>query len=76
MDAPYEVTTDQDSIVIRLPRDFADAEALAQFLDLLDMQAIRQKSQLSDAEAAQLATEVKQDAWARVRHLFEIPAEE
>lgn len=71
MSAPYEITTDQDDIVIRVPRDLADEKALTRILDFLEMRAIREKSHLSEEEVQQLADEAKADAWKRVRHLFE-----
>ena len=71
MDAPYEIETDADSILIRLPRALADDEGVAQFLDYLEMQDIRDRSELGEDEADALASDVKQDAWQRVRPLFE-----
>ena len=76
MKTPYEIETDQDSILIRLPRSLADDEALIQFLDYLAMQDTRQRSQLSEEEATVLADDVKRDAWQRVRHLFEASDDE
>ena len=71
METPYEIETDQDSIIIRLPRKLANDEGLVRFLDYLEMQDIRQRSELSEEDAEKLTTEVKRDAWQRVRHLFE-----
>lgn len=71
MGTPYEIETDQNSIVIRLPRTLANDEGLIRFLDYLEMQDIRQRSELSEDDAQKLAAEVKRDAWTRVRHLFE-----
>lgn len=72
MKTPYEIETEQDSIVIRLPRELVNDEGLARFLDYLEMQDIRQRSELSEEEADKLADEVKRDAWQRVRHLFPV----
>ena len=71
MKTPYKIETDQDSIVIRLPRKLANDEGLVRFLDYLEMQDIRQRSKLSEKDAEKLATEVNRDAWQRVRHLFD-----
>lgn len=71
MKMPYEIETEQDSIVIRLPRELANDEGLVRFLDYLEMQDIRQRSELSEEDAEKLAAEVKRDAWQRVRHLFQ-----
>lgn len=71
MKMPYEIETEQDSIVIRLPRELANDEGLVRFLHYLEMQDIRQRSELSEEDAEKLAAEVKRDAWQRVRHLFQ-----
>ena len=76
MDTPYQIESDQDSLTIRLPRRMADDAGLLRFLDYLEMQDIRQRSQLTEADADELAAEVSRDAWERVRHLFEDPADE
>jgi hypothetical protein len=68
METPYEIETDEDSVTIRLPRELADSGALTRFPDYLDMQNIRQKSQLSEDDAEALADQIKHDAWNQVRH--------
>jgi hypothetical protein len=68
---PYEITTDQDDIVVRLPRQVADEEVLAKLLDYLALEAIRRQSALTREDAASLTKEVKQGGWQQVEHLFE-----
>ena len=70
MHATYQITTDQDSIIIRLPREMADAEELAALLDYLELEAIRRRSQLTPKGAHRLAQDVKNGAWQQVKHLF------
>lgn len=70
MSATYEITSDQDEIVIRLRREATDADSLGRLLDFLELESIRRRSQLSEADAADLMTEVKAGAWQQVRHLF------
>lgn len=72
MKTPYEITTDQDSITIRVPRSLAQDEALGRFLDYLEMRDIRERSDLSEDDARDLANRAKHDAWKRVRHLFDL----
>jgi hypothetical protein len=66
----YEITTDQDNIIIRLPRKLADVEELATLLDYLELEAIRRRSQLTPKESRRLVQDVKQGAWQQIRHLF------
>lgn len=71
MSTTYQITSDQDDIVIRLPRGFVDEQELSKLLDYLELEVIRRRSQLSDEEAATLVADVKQSAWQQVKHLFE-----
>ena len=71
MGTTYEIPTEQDDIVIRLPRQSADQESLMKLLDYLELEGIRRRSQLTEKDAVNLAAEVKQNAWQQVKHLFE-----
>jgi hypothetical protein len=71
MSNTYEITTEQDSIVIRLPKRAADEEVLMKLLDYLELEAVRRRSRLTKEDAKSLAKEIKQGAWQQVRHLFE-----
>lgn len=70
MRTAYQITTDQDNIIIRLPRELADAEELAVLLDYLELEAICRRSRLTPKEARHLAQDVKKGAWQQVKHLF------
>ena len=71
MGATYEITTEQDDIVIRLSRQSADQDSLMKLLDYLELEAMRRRSQLTARDVADLTAEVKQGAWQQVKHLFE-----
>lgn len=71
MSTIYEITTEQDNIVIRLPKQAADEEVLMKLLDYLELEAIRRRSRLTKEDAKSLAKEIKQGAWQQVKHLFE-----
>jgi hypothetical protein len=70
MSTTYEVTADKDSIIIRLPRQFTSQDTIIKLLDYLELDAIRQRSQLTAEDAETLSTEIKQGAWEQVKHLF------
>ncbi len=70
MGAAYEIIRDEDGVTIRLPAALADEAQLAKLLDYLELEAVRQRSQLTEEDAATLAAEVKQGAWQQVKHLF------
>lgn len=70
MSAAYQISTEEDQIVIRLERATADGPALARLLDYLALAAVRRRSALTDEDAAVLAADVKRGAWERAKHLF------
>ena len=70
MSETYSITTERDSIVIRLPREGTDERALGKLLDYLELESLRQRSGLTPEDAQRLAQEVKQGAWAHLKHLF------
>jgi hypothetical protein len=70
MNVPYQITNDQDDIIIRVPRHYIDEQELTKFLDYLGLETIRRRSQLVENEANRLSEDVKQGAWQQVKHLF------
>lgn len=71
MTLAYDISGDQDNIIIRLPRQSVDRQALEKLLDYLELEAIRRRSQLTEQNAESLSAEVKQGAWQGVKNLFE-----
>jgi hypothetical protein len=71
MGKAFQITTEQDSIVIRLSRQTTDPEMLTRLLDFLETETIRRRSQLDPDAAAELGDDVARGAWEQVRHLFE-----
>jgi hypothetical protein len=70
MNVPYQITNDQDDIIIRVPRQYIDEQELTKFLDYLGLETIRRRSQLVENEANRLSEDAKQGAWQQVKHLF------
>ena len=70
MSTAYQLTKEQNDIVLRFPQQLLDEQMLSDLLDYLELSAIRRKSHLTDQEANQLAKEIKQGAWQQVKHLF------
>ncbi|MBW2100644.1 MAG: hypothetical protein JRG68_07820 [Deltaproteobacteria bacterium] len=71
MSLAYEITSEKDSIIIRLSRQSVDQEALEKLLDYIELESIRRRSQLTEQDSATLASEIKQAAWQKVKNLFE-----
>ena len=70
MSAAYQITSEQDDIVIRFPRHFIDEQELSKLLDYLELEAIRRRSELSEDDAATLVGDIQHGAWQQVKHLF------
>jgi hypothetical protein len=59
----YRIDADEQEIVVRLRRDVLDRDDVSRFLDCLELEAIRRRSRLSEADAAGLADEVDGRVW-------------
>lgn len=68
--APYSIAVDENDFVVRLNRQFFPKEAISRFLDFLSIEFVRKRSQASQDEIDQLAKEIKQKAWARIKPQF------
>ncbi len=70
MDTAYQITRERGETVLRFPSQYMDEVQLTRLLDRLELEAIRQQSHLTAADAAMLADEVKRSAWQQVKHLY------
>ncbi len=66
----YNIAMDKNDIVVRLNGDLFDREELTKLLDYLELESLRKRSQLTEAQAAELAAEIKQRAWENTRQKF------
>lgn len=67
---PYQVAVAQNEIVVRLDRALFEAADLTELLDYLRLKVIRRQSQLTDTEIAELADEINQSGWERIKQEF------
>lgn len=70
MSQAYQVTVESDEVLVRFSREIYDAESVARFLDYLELEAIRKRSQLTQEEADALADEVDRAGWERLKGSF------
>ncbi len=54
----YSIAIEDSDIVVRLNRNTIDHDTLIRFLDYLELEAIRKRSQLTDEQAAEVAAEI------------------
>lgn len=63
----YRIDIEEQDIVVRVRRDVLDREEVSRFLDYLELESIRRRSQLCESDAAALADEVDRAVWERTR---------
>lgn len=63
----YRIDIEERDLVVRVRRDMLDQEQVSRFLDYLELESIRRRSELSDEDARALAQEIDRGAWERVR---------
>lgn len=67
----YSVVVEQSDIVVRFDRNIIDPETLVRFLDYLELETIRQRSQLTEDQAEELAVDVDCAARETLKLSFE-----
>ncbi len=67
----YRIKFEERDIILRVPRELLGREEMSQFLDFLELDSIRERSELTEEDAAVLADEVDGAVWDRLRHRLE-----
>ncbi len=68
--ALYNITVDNQEIVVRLNKDTIDRDTLTKFLDFVELETTRKRSNLTVEQAATLAEEIDSDVWSKIKHKF------
>ncbi|MBI5290495.1 MAG: hypothetical protein HY872_01295 [Chloroflexi bacterium] len=66
----YQVNVEKQNVVVRFRRDMIDQIALGKFLDYLELESIRKRSQLTEEQAAALAGEIDRSVWESIESAF------
>lgn len=66
----YSISVEEAEIIVRLGRDKIDPEMLSRFLDYLELETIRKRSQLTEEQAAALANDIDRVVWDNLRPSF------
>jgi len=66
----YEITLDNENIIVKLDRNLISQERMTKFLDYLELEIIRQRSQLSETDAENMAAEINRDIWSNIKDKF------
>jgi hypothetical protein len=68
---PYQISSNNQEVTIKLNRSLIDQDKLEQFLDYLFIKSIQQKSQLTEQIANELMNEIDNAIWEKQKGLFE-----
>ncbi|NEP83491.1 MAG: hypothetical protein F6K17_08680 [Okeania sp. SIO3C4] len=63
----YNLTVDEQNIIIKLDKKTTDYQQLIQLLNHLEFKAISQRSQLTEEVASELANEIDSAVWSKVK---------
>jgi hypothetical protein len=63
----YSIAVEDQDVIVRLRGGVLDRAAVSKFLDYLELESIRRRSELSEADAQALASEVDRALWERTR---------
>lgn len=63
----YSIAVEDQDVIVRLRGGVLDPAAVSKFLDYLELESIRRRSELSEADAQALASEVDRAVWERTR---------
>ncbi len=66
----YTIAKENMDLVVRVQGGSLDDDALAKFLDYLEMETIRRRSRLSDEDAEAMAEEIDRGIWAEARQKY------
>jgi hypothetical protein len=66
----YSIVVENSEIVVRLDRTTIDQETLIRFLDYVELEAIRKRSQLTTDQATDLAASIDRAAWESLKPTF------
>jgi hypothetical protein len=66
----YSIAVEDTDIIVRLNRNTISQDALRRFLDYLELETIRNQSQLTDEQGVELAADVDRAVWEALKPTF------
>lgn len=63
----YTIAYENEDIVIRFEKEAVDKKLLANFLEFIEFEQIRQRSQLTEKQADKLAKEINRRVWKKLK---------
>ncbi|MEW5831118.1 MAG: hypothetical protein AB1846_19675 [Chloroflexota bacterium] len=66
----YRINVQKRDVIVRFRRELIDQETLGRFLDYLELESIRRRSQLTEDQASGLADEIDKTVWENLKKAF------
>jgi hypothetical protein len=63
----YNISLENQNIVIKLNKTMIDYDKLSKFLDYLELETIRQQSSLTSEAAVNLSNEIDNAVWSNIK---------
>lgn len=60
-----DITFEKDEAIIKFPKQYISADYVQQFIERLRLEAIIEKSNLTEEQAWELSEQLKQDWWQK-----------
>lgn len=66
----YNITLDNQDIIIKFNKNILDRESLTKFLEYIELETLRNRSNLTQEQAITLADEIDHDVLLKIKHKF------
>lgn len=66
----YNITLDNQDIIIKFNKNILDRESLTKFLEYIELETLRNRSNLTQEPAITLADEIDHDVLLKIKHKF------
>ncbi|MBP0029935.1 hypothetical protein [Roseofilum sp. Guam] len=63
----YEITLENEDIVVKIDRNLISQDRMTKFLDYLELEIIRNRSQLCETDAENLSEQINRDIWSNLQ---------
>lgn len=70
MSEAYDIAVQDEEFVIRFNKSIFDHDEITRFLDYLELESLRRRSQLTRAQAESLADEIDHAGWQTLKSSF------
>lgn len=66
----YNITVENQDLIIRFNKNIIELDTLKKFLDYLELESLKKKSSMTTVQAEALAKEIDIDVWSNIKNQF------